>query len=182
MLVQLEPSPTLIKATTMAIGLQKTIDLHILFMTLVAEPYFQNFFYAIHVMELIRIGNCLNILKNECKLIIYCYSGTKDFIVSVKESENVPWVEIKSGIFIDPREHEGPYNPQELDTFQIDPVMAQFIKFSCTSYYGKGCALQYINVQVTDMDVFVKQGIPELKMIKYFNSNFLLFHFLYSIF
>ena len=78
----------------------------------------------------------------------------------------MPWVEIKSGTFVDPREHEGPYNPQELESFQIDPVMAQFIKFSCTSYYGEGCALQYINVQAKDMDVFVKQGIGKLEIIQ----------------
>ena len=85
----------------------------------------------------------------------------------------MPWVEIKSGTFVDPREHEGPYNPQELESFQIDPVMAQFIKFSCISYYGEGCALQYINVQAKDMDVFVKQGICELKIIRYLLSNLL---------
>ena len=93
----------------------------------------------------------------------------------------MPWVEIKSGTFVDPREHEGPFNPQELESFQIDPVMAQLIKFSCTSYFGEGSALQYINVQAQDMDVFVKQGICELKIIQYLQSNLLLFHFLYSL-
>ena len=90
----------------------------------------------------------------------------------------MPWAEVKSGTFVDPREHEGPYNPRELESFQIDPVMAQFIKFSCISYYGEGCALQYINVQAKDMDVFVKQGICELKIIRYLQSNLLFFHIL----
>ena len=73
-------------------------------------------------------------------------SGTKHFIVSVSESGNGPWEEIKSGTFVDPRQHEGSYNPQDSETFEIDPVMARYVKFSCTRYYGNGCALQYIEV------------------------------------
>ena len=44
----------------------------------------------------------------------------------------------------DPRQHEGPLNPQELEIFNLNPVLAHYVKFSCTSYYGNGCVLQYI--------------------------------------
>ena len=69
--------------------------------------------------------------------------GTKSFVVSVSESENGPWKEIKNGTLVDPRPH---LDPQDFETFQINPVLAQYIKFSCVSYYGIACALGYIKV------------------------------------
>ena len=70
--------------------------------------------------------------------------------MSVSESDNGPWTEIKRGTFTDPRNTGEPYNPQKLETFQIYPVTAQYVKFSCTSYYGHGCVLQYIGVSQGD--------------------------------
>ena len=76
-------------------------------------------------------------------LISFFYRGTKSYIVSVSESENGPWKEIKSGTLVDPRPRS---DPQDLETFQIHPVLAHYVKFSCTSYYGEYCALGYIEV------------------------------------
>ena len=84
------------------------------------------------------------------------FRGTKSFVVSVSESGDGPWKEIKSGKLEDPRQAivGQSLNPQESEIFHIDRVVAHYVKFSCTSYYGSGCALQYIEVfgddQTTD--------------------------------
>ena len=87
------------------------------------------------------INRCFKSKRN-----LMSFRGTKDFIVSVSESRNGPWTNVKEGSFTDPRYTGEPYNPQELITFQIDPVTAKYVKFSCTSFYGLGCVLQYIGV------------------------------------
>ena len=102
-------------------------------------------------MEFIKIGQYFLIHElSQILRIHFHFSGTKNFVISVSDSENGPWEEIKSGTFVDPRQHGGPYNPQDLETFQIDPITAQYVKFSCTSYYGSGCVLQYIEVFKAD--------------------------------
>ena len=58
------PSPTMIKATHLPIGLEKMDSLHTLFMTWGAEIYLQNLTSAIHAMDILKIGkyiihNCL---------------------------------------------------------------------------------------------------------------------------
>ena len=84
----------------------------------------------------------------------YFFRGTKSFAVSVGASEDGPWKEIKSGTLEDPRHHGQSLNPQESEIFHIDRVLAHYIMFNCTSYYGVGCVLQYIEVfgdeQTTD--------------------------------
>ena len=71
-------------------------------------------------------------------------SGTKDFTVSVSVSQNGPWQDIKTGTLDDPRIEEG--IPQDTETFQVQAVVARYVKFDCTSYYGLSCGLQYIGV------------------------------------
>ena len=67
----------------------------------------------------------------------------------MSELPDGPWVAIKSGSFSDPRQHGGPDNPQEYERFLIErQVTARYVKYSCTSYYGSGCALQYIGVHI----------------------------------
>ena len=88
-----------------------------------------------------------HLLHNLGKVTVFISSsGTKGYTVSVSEEENGPWTEVKSGTFTDPRLHAGQYNPQTSESFFFTPVVAQFVKFSCTSYFGQGCALQYIGV------------------------------------
>ena len=78
-------------------------------------------------------------------LIIVC-SGTKDYIVSVSDTENGPWHTIQNGTFEDPRLEEPYKNAEGAETFQIDPVMARYVKYDCVTHYGYRCALQYIAV------------------------------------
>ena len=67
--------------------------------------------------------------------------------MSVSEQVNGPWTTIRSGTFTeDPRQHAGQYNPQTSETFYFEPIVAQYVKFICTSYYGAGCVLQYIGL------------------------------------
>ena len=81
---------------------------------------------------------------NPLKSITKFSSGTKDYIVSVSESENGPWQKIKTGTLKDPRTLGS--LPQNTETFPVDPVDAGYVKFECTSYYEKSCALQFIGV------------------------------------
>ena len=64
----------------------------------------------------------------------------------MSEEANGPWIEIKSGTFTDPCQHPGPYNPPTSETYEFTPVEAQYVNFTCTSYWGSGCVLQYIGV------------------------------------
>ena len=65
----------------------------------------------------------------------------------VSETLDGPWTLIKSGIFDDPRGHAGPNNYGKYERFDLDnAVIARYVNYSCTSYYGHGCALQYIGV------------------------------------
>ena len=67
--------------------------------------------------------------------------------MSVSEQANGPWTTIRNGTFTkDPRQHAGQYNPQTSETFYFEPIVAQYVKFTCTSYYGAGCVLQYIGL------------------------------------
>jgi len=68
--------------------------------------------------------------------------GTRAYVVSVSESESGSWQDIIGGTFNDPRSNR---NDQPTETFNIDLVTARYVKFSCTSWYGSACALQYIN-------------------------------------
>ena len=97
-----------------------------------------------HAMESIRIGEYLVITKMSLHKQCLFSSGTKEFTISVSDNETGPWKEIISGLLADPRQHEGSLNPQESEIFPVNPVLAHYVKFSCISYYGNGCVLQYI--------------------------------------
>lgn len=74
----------------------------------------------------------------------------------MSESHDGPWMDIKRGTFKDPRYTGEPYNPQELETFVINEVSAQYVKFNCTSFYGLGCVLQYIGVYFDEGELHIK--------------------------
>ena len=97
-------------------------------------------------MEKATIGNYIIKVALSQNISQDTSSGTKDFTVSVSQSENGPWTEIKWGTFTDPRSTGEVFSPQELKTFQIDQVTARYVKFTCVTYYGLGCVLQYIGV------------------------------------
>ena len=104
-------------------------------------------------------NNLLKLLHILGKVTVFISSsGTKGYTVSVSEQANGPWTEVKSGTFTDPRQHGGPNNhPQTSETFLFTPVVAQYVKFSCTSYFGAGCVLQYIGVFGVSGTVKIKQ-------------------------
>ena len=136
------------RKTVMPIGLEETVQHpHTSLTILDAGFWFLNWSSEIHVMGIIRICN-LDILdifwqSNNS----FSSRGTNGYIVSVSEQATGPWTTIRSGTFTeDPRQHPGQYNPQTSETFYFPPVLAQYVKFTCTSYYGLGCALQYVGV------------------------------------
>ena len=83
--------------------------------------------------------------------------GTKDFIVSVSNSENGPWTEFKNGTL----EDSVPYCSQEYGVqyckkpcdrnpileFDANQVTGRYVQFRCLTHWGRwGCALHYIEV------------------------------------
>ena len=130
----------------MPTGLEKTRQHpHISHTILDARFQFLNWSSEIHVMGLTKIGNN-GLLYIFYKVTVFSSRGTKGYTVSTSEQAHGPWTTVKSGTFTDPRQHGGQYNPQISRTQIFSPVVAKYVKFTCTSYYGSGCVLQYIGV------------------------------------
>ena len=90
---------------------------------------------------------------------------TRDYTVYVSEKANGPWTTIKNGTFnyrkncYEKPGTKGQCNANKtiintdycvackLETFKVDnPVWARFVKFSCETFLGKHCTLEYIGV------------------------------------
>ncbi len=67
--------------------------------------------------------------------------STKRFRVEYAKSLAGPWIRILEKEVADARSVT-PY----LMTYTVDVVFARYVKFTCTEFYGWGCALQYFAI------------------------------------
>ena len=103
-------------------------------------------------MDFTRIGESLHfIIANVIIELGLFSSGTKDYIVSVSNSENGPWTEFKNGTFENPipncsstTQSHNDRNP--IFEFDANLVTARYVQFRCLSYYATRCALNFIEV------------------------------------
>ena len=135
----------------------ETRDAHTLSSIWDARLPFPNWYSTTRAMETAETGkhsfcHCSSVIP--LRLLCFFPRGSKGFTVSVStKTANGPWARIASGTFEDPRRDGAQvYKTYSLENLMFsDPrwtyyVGARYVKYTCESYYGKGCALQYIGV------------------------------------
>ena len=78
-------------------------------------------------------------------LIVYFKYNVFIFRVYVALTESGPWTEVLEAELEDSRQQEDPL-PLQLISLESE-VLAQFVKFEVLKCWGKGCGLQYFDIQ-----------------------------------
>ena len=80
------------------------------------------------------------------------FRGTKDFKVEVARLQSGPWLRV-TGKLPDPKTFADAGIPVEKMVLRssdwLYPMSGRYAKFVCNSWYGEGCALQYIGFVFT---------------------------------
>ena len=69
------------------------------------------------------------------------FSGTKNYNLKIGDTATGPWHMIAEGQLHDPRQSS---SVEKTEIVIASPRGGRFVRFRCTSWWGNGCALQYL--------------------------------------